>query len=172
MRDGAAFATPRTARVPSTAALVDMKFRRVKGVDTMPPCEMGRASKKPPDEAACMDASLGDARATRTSPAPTGAAHRHTHRHHGLRGHRGVYPTRKGWRPSTADPPGQVMNGQIDTQRLILEPLVERHADVLFEGLSDARLYEFTDDKPPANLSTLRARFHRLESRHSPDGSE
>jgi [ribosomal protein S5]-alanine N-acetyltransferase len=57
------------------------------------------------------------------------------------------------------------------TPRLRLEPLEERHADVLFDGLRDELLYEFIDEAPPASLQALRERYRRLATRHSPDGS-
>lgn len=60
----------------------------------------------------------------------------------------------------------------IETDRLLLEPLQGRHADVLFSGLADARLYEFIEDTPPFSIEELRKRYERLELRTSPDGSE
>jgi [ribosomal protein S5]-alanine N-acetyltransferase len=58
------------------------------------------------------------------------------------------------------------------TQRLRLEPLEQWHAQVLFEGLRDARLYRWLDEKPPESLDYLSRRYQRLQTRQSADGSE
>jgi [ribosomal protein S5]-alanine N-acetyltransferase len=58
------------------------------------------------------------------------------------------------------------------TNRLKLEPLEPRHARNLYEGLRDARLYTWIDEKPPQSLEWLRSRYERLQARRSPDGSE
>jgi [ribosomal protein S5]-alanine N-acetyltransferase len=58
------------------------------------------------------------------------------------------------------------------TPRLRLEPLLPEHADAMFEGLRDRRLYAYTPDDPPASVDALRARYERLATRRSPDGSE
>jgi ribosomal-protein-alanine N-acetyltransferase len=60
----------------------------------------------------------------------------------------------------------------LETERLRLEPLVPKHADALFEGLRDQRLYEFIVERPPASLSALRDRYRMLAHRRSPDDSE
>lgn len=52
-----------------------------------------------------------------------------------------------------------------------LEPQVAAHAEAMFEVLSDPAIYEF-ENEPPPSLDWLRQRFHRLESRMSPGGSE
>ena len=59
-----------------------------------------------------------------------------------------------------------------ETTRLRLEPLREAHAAELFELLSDARLYEFIPQEPPATRDALASRYKFLESRRSPDGTE
>ena len=41
----------------------------------------------------------------------------------------------------------------------------------MFELLSDPAIYQY-ENEPPASVDWLRARFSRLESRRSPDGSE
>lgn len=61
---------------------------------------------------------------------------------------------------------------ELRTPRLRLEPLTEEHADELFDGLRDERLYEFVPSTAPTDLKGLRSRFRSLESRTSPDGSE
>jgi ribosomal-protein-alanine N-acetyltransferase len=58
----------------------------------------------------------------------------------------------------------------MESARLQLEPLVAAHADELFGGLTDARLYTYTPDQPPLTLEALRARFARLETRQPPPG--
>jgi RimJ/RimL family protein N-acetyltransferase len=60
----------------------------------------------------------------------------------------------------------------IESERLVLEPLEERHAEVLFAGLCDTRIYQFIDDAPPPSINELRRRYGRLELRRSPDGSQ
>ena len=60
----------------------------------------------------------------------------------------------------------------ITTPRLRLEPLRERHADDLFAGLQDERIYDFVPSTPPTDNESLRNKFRRLESRKSADGSE
>jgi RimJ/RimL family protein N-acetyltransferase len=54
---------------------------------------------------------------------------------------------------------------------LTLEPQTAAHAVQMFAVLSDPAIYEH-ENKPPPSLEWLRARFSRLESRHSADGSE
>ena len=58
------------------------------------------------------------------------------------------------------------------TERLEIEPLVARHAAVLYEVLRDTRIYEFMPTDPPASVEALEARYRMLEGRSSPDGSE
>ncbi len=48
---------------------------------------------------------------------------------------------------------------RLETVRLVLEPLVEAHADELFARLSDAELYHFIPTEPYASIAELRARF-------------
>lgn len=60
----------------------------------------------------------------------------------------------------------------LTSERLSLEPLTQAHAEEMLEGLKDAALYEFIPDEPPADLTALRSRYGRLESRQSPDGKE
>jgi len=69
------------------------------------------------------------------------------------------------------------MTGSAPTMRvlsvdgLVLEPQVAAHADEMFAVLSDPAIYEF-ENAPPQSLEWLRARFARLETRRSRDGSE
>jgi len=54
---------------------------------------------------------------------------------------------------------------------LVLEPQVAAHADEMFVVLSDPAIYAF-ENAPPQSLEWLRARYTRLETRRSRDGSE
>jgi [ribosomal protein S5]-alanine N-acetyltransferase len=63
-------------------------------------------------------------------------------------------------------------NPPLATERLVLEPLLAAHAAALLPGLRDPVLYRFIPTDPPASLAALEARYRRLESRASPDGSE
>jgi RimJ/RimL family protein N-acetyltransferase len=63
-------------------------------------------------------------------------------------------------------------NARISTERLELIPLEPAHAEDLFSILSDATLYEYTGDAPPASVVELRVRYAQLEARRSPDGTE
>src|SRR6516225_5884175 len=60
----------------------------------------------------------------------------------------------------------------IETERLLLEPLEQRHAQALFRGLKDTRIYQFIDDTQPHSIEELEKRYRTLEHRKSPDGSE
>ena len=52
-----------------------------------------------------------------------------------------------------------------------LEPQAAIHAEEMFAILSDPALYEY-ENEPPPSVDWLRARFERLESRLSADGTE
>ena len=58
------------------------------------------------------------------------------------------------------------------TERLELELLTPDHAEALFHGLRDKRLYTFIDDEPPVSLEALRRRYEMLLKRRSPEGLE
>src|SRR4051812_18938496 len=60
----------------------------------------------------------------------------------------------------------------LHTPRLVLEPLLEAHAEPLFAGFADAALYTFLPGDPPATVDALRARFRRLQARAAPDGRD
>ncbi len=65
--------------------------------------------------------------------------------------------------------------GAVDRQppsRTQLEPLTAAHAAELFPVLCDPAVYAFIPDRPPASAEALAERYHRLESRTSPDGSQ
>jgi len=61
---------------------------------------------------------------------------------------------------------------QLETDRLVLEPLVPEHAAKLFALLSDAQLYEYLEADPPESVSVLERRYRRWSTGRSPDGSE
>jgi [ribosomal protein S5]-alanine N-acetyltransferase len=70
---------------------------------------------------------------------------------------------------------GSADNRPVDTivtPRLVLEPLVEAHADALFPILCDTRQLEYLDQHAPESLEALRRIYRKLESRRSPDGTE
>ena len=54
---------------------------------------------------------------------------------------------------------------------LVLEPQIATHADQMFVALSDPAIYTY-ENEPPPSLDWLRARFARLETRHSANGAE
>jgi ribosomal-protein-alanine N-acetyltransferase len=60
----------------------------------------------------------------------------------------------------------------ISTGRLVLQPLVKAHAQPLFAGLREPRLYDFIPREPPKSPTEVEARFARLERRRSPEGNE
>jgi [ribosomal protein S5]-alanine N-acetyltransferase len=60
---------------------------------------------------------------------------------------------------------------RIETAELVLEPQVRAHAGEMFDVLCDPAIYEH-ENEPPESLEWLRARFERLESRSSPDGTQ
>jgi [ribosomal protein S5]-alanine N-acetyltransferase len=59
----------------------------------------------------------------------------------------------------------------IEAGPLVLEPQTAAHAAEMFRVLSDPAIYEF-ENEPPESLEWLRARFTKLETRSSADGSE
>jgi RimJ/RimL family protein N-acetyltransferase len=60
----------------------------------------------------------------------------------------------------------------LETERLRLEPLHPRHAALLFPALQHPDLYTFMDEAAPTDVVTLAARYTRLATLRSPDGSE
>ena len=59
----------------------------------------------------------------------------------------------------------------LDADPLVLEPQTVEHADEMFVVLSDPAIYEY-ENQPPASAESLRARFEKLESRRSADGTQ
>jgi RimJ/RimL family protein N-acetyltransferase len=60
----------------------------------------------------------------------------------------------------------------LETERLLLEPLMPEHAALLFEDLADERLYRLIPQNAPESAEALERRYRKLSSRRSPDGSE
>jgi RimJ/RimL family protein N-acetyltransferase len=61
-------------------------------------------------------------------------------------------------------------NAAINTLRLALEPMCERHAEFFFEPLQEEYLYEWISMTKPPTLEWLRARWRGIEQRLSKDG--
>jgi ribosomal-protein-alanine N-acetyltransferase len=59
----------------------------------------------------------------------------------------------------------------VETSNLRLEPQTAAHAEEMFAVLADPAIYEY-ENEPPSSVEWLRARYARLESRHSADGRE
>ncbi len=60
----------------------------------------------------------------------------------------------------------------LESERLVLEVLLPRHAARTFALWQDERLYTFMPFEPPTELLSLEERYGKLAARHSPDGSE
>ena len=65
---------------------------------------------------------------------------------------------------SALDPSGVAARAAHDltTSRLVLEPLEESHAALLYQGISDPALYRFVDAAPPPTMAALRVRYARI----------
>jgi RimJ/RimL family protein N-acetyltransferase len=63
------------------------------------------------------------------------------------------------------------LGAAVGTDRLWLEPLGARHADLFFEALQDEALYEWISMERPDDLDALRRRWQALETGLSPDGT-
>jgi RimJ/RimL family protein N-acetyltransferase len=55
------------------------------------------------------------------------------------------------------------------TDRLVLEPLGERHADAFFEPLHDDALYQWISNDKPSSVAWLREHWLGIECRLAPD---
>jgi len=60
----------------------------------------------------------------------------------------------------------------LETERIALEPLEEGHAQELFHGFQDPRIFQWMPQKPPRDLGKYSAILRSLESDRSPDGAE
>ena len=55
---------------------------------------------------------------------------------------------------------------------LVLEPLRAKHAEAMFDVLSDPEIYTYLDYGPPPSVEHVRALYAQWEKRRSPDGTE
>ena len=69
-------------------------------------------------------------------------------------------------------PPRELPFSEIQTHRLLLEPIAERHAQAMFEVLDDPTLYRYMPSEIPASAGALRQRYRFLARGRSPDGSQ
>jgi RimJ/RimL family protein N-acetyltransferase len=58
----------------------------------------------------------------------------------------------------------------LDTDRLALEPMGERHADAFFEPLHDDAIYQWISMEKPSSVAWLRDHWRGIERRLAPDG--
>jgi RimJ/RimL family protein N-acetyltransferase len=59
------------------------------------------------------------------------------------------------------------LNGLIESERLLLEPLRGSHAELLFEAMSEPRIYHWISALPPLSLELLQRRWNAAESHGS-----
>lgn len=64
------------------------------------------------------------------------------------------------------------MNRALHTPRLTLEVLRPDHAERLYDGARDPRLYTFLPADPPRSVAALRDRLEPWAAQRSPDGTE
>ena len=62
------------------------------------------------------------------------------------------------------------IGGALKTARLTLEPLTPEHAEAMFAGFADPRLYTWLDVAPPHSVADLRERFQRIAQPYAPNG--
>ena len=60
----------------------------------------------------------------------------------------------------------------LQTERLVLEPIKQRHATLLYPILQDSRIYQYIPQEPPASVAMLEQRYQKLERRLSPVSDE
>ena len=60
----------------------------------------------------------------------------------------------------------------LETDRLLLAPMVERDSHALYALLRDPEIHVFTGGHPPETVDDLRAKIRRRASRRSPEGDE
>lgn len=66
----------------------------------------------------------------------------------------------------------QILNAPILTSRLIIEPIVATHADLLFNLMQNEAIYNWISAEPPKTVDQLRQSWLKQESRLSPEGEE
>jgi len=57
------------------------------------------------------------------------------------------------------------LNDLITSERLLIEPLLGSHAELLFEGMSEPRIYRWISALPPRSLDLLQQRWSAAENR-------
>jgi ribosomal-protein-alanine N-acetyltransferase len=62
------------------------------------------------------------------------------------------------------------IGGTLKTERLTLEPLRPDHAEAMYDGFNDPRMYTWIDVPPPASVEDLRDRFARIATPYAPTG--
>ncbi len=62
------------------------------------------------------------------------------------------------------------VGGTLTSERLLLEPLKPAHAEKMFDGFSDRRLYTWIDAAPPVDQGELRYRFERIAEPYAATG--
>jgi [ribosomal protein S5]-alanine N-acetyltransferase len=70
----------------------------------------------------------------------------------------------------SADTP--VEETTLETERLLLEPILPGHAPLLVKDLADEHLYRFIPTDASESAETLETRYRKLASRRSPDGAQ
>jgi RimJ/RimL family protein N-acetyltransferase len=65
-----------------------------------------------------------------------------------------------------------LLDTELVSDRLVLEPFHVRHAALLFPILSDAVLYTYMNGEAPRTLAELEAKYRVWMRRRAPDGSE
>jgi RimJ/RimL family protein N-acetyltransferase len=61
---------------------------------------------------------------------------------------------------------------QLESARLVLEPVTTAHAEEMYEGLCDPELYALIPEDPPADLEALTRRYGVLARGGSADGTQ
>jgi [ribosomal protein S5]-alanine N-acetyltransferase len=59
------------------------------------------------------------------------------------------------------------LNIAVWSDRLVLEPMAPAHAELLFDALQDARIYEWISNRPSDNVEALRARWESARARNA-----
>ncbi len=60
----------------------------------------------------------------------------------------------------------------LHTQRLVLEPLKQHHAALLYPILQDPQIYCYIPQEPPTSIEILQQHYQKLERRLSPTDEE
>lgn len=60
----------------------------------------------------------------------------------------------------------------LETKNYILEPIAERHAELLFKALQSEDLYAYIPQSPPKSISDLRKKYKKWSQRKSDSGDE